>query len=175
MKLYKKYNREIMRKYPENNLRKIRNNLKMTLEDVADKVVPSTSADMISKLEIGERQLTHTWMRKLASVFHCAPKDLIDSDSNISSFKQEDRISQADMVVISLLEVLLGILIKKKYVQIKEIEGFMANAITLYRSHRLPNAERAMIELQKALTTEAPPTEQEVIHKLFELVPLGSA
>jgi transcriptional regulator with XRE-family HTH domain len=71
-----------MRKYPDNRIRQIRNERGLTLEQLADRVVPSTSHDMVAKLERGERELTHTWMDRLAYALDCLPFDLIKESSN---------------------------------------------------------------------------------------------
>ena len=75
-----------MRKYPPNNLRAIRSEAGLTLEQLAERVRPQTNHDMIAKLENGKRELTHTWMNRLADALRCAPEDFI-----ISAAKTEER------------------------------------------------------------------------------------
>lgn len=74
----------IIRNPVQNQIRKIRQHKRMTLEQVAEKA--ETSFAQIQKLEKGERRLTVDWMQRIAKALGCAPQDLIsDSLSPIES------------------------------------------------------------------------------------------
>jgi transcriptional regulator with XRE-family HTH domain len=98
----------MQRKYPENNIRKIRSERGLTLEKLAGMLEPQASHDMIAKIETGERELTHTWMDRLARALHCAPEDFIRFSQNkisfsgvivsglqmrLDTFKEDDRLT----------------------------------------------------------------------------------
>ncbi len=64
-----------------NRIREWREARKMSRADLAERV--GTVAAQIQKLELGLRQLTQTWMSKLAPALGCAPADLLpESDQH---------------------------------------------------------------------------------------------
>lgn len=84
-------------------------------------------------------------------------------------------ISQADMAIVAVLEAVLGLLVKKKIIVPSELDSFFSKTLSLYLAHRLKDAAKVLNALQRSVTSESFPTEQEVIHKLLEIAPLGSA
>lgn len=64
-------------KYPPNNVREFRKALGLSLEALAGMIEPSVTLDAVKKIEKSERELTHTWMLKLAIPLRCEPEDLI--------------------------------------------------------------------------------------------------
>ena len=56
-----------MTKYPENNIKSLRKAKGLTVDQIAEAV--GTSREQIRRLEKCERELTHSWMIKLAPVF----------------------------------------------------------------------------------------------------------
>lgn len=62
-------------------MRSIRKRLRLSLQKVAD--IVGTSADVIRKLEVGDRGLTHEWMVRVAPALECAPIDLISNKESI--------------------------------------------------------------------------------------------
>ena len=63
-----------MRKYP-NRIREFRKNRRLTQQQVAD--ATGTTHQQIQRLELGERQLTEFWMKRISPVFGCLPGDLM--------------------------------------------------------------------------------------------------
>lgn len=70
------------RKYPENNVRSLRESLHLTQDRLADLLDPPTSGDMIAKLERGDRELTLGWLLRLAGALRCRPEDLFSQSVN---------------------------------------------------------------------------------------------
>lgn len=69
------------KKSPPNRIREWREARKMSRAALAERV--GTVAAQIQKLELGLRQLTQTWMSKLAPALGCAPADLLpESDQH---------------------------------------------------------------------------------------------
>lgn len=74
-----------------NNLRAWRVKKEMTQQELADKVVPPTTANMIQYLESGERGLSLKWLRRLAdaldmSVGHLSDHAPDDVEHEVLSF-----------------------------------------------------------------------------------------
>ena len=63
-----------------NFLRAWRLHRKMTLQELADAVVPPTTAGVISHIEQGERALSAKWLRRLAPALGTTPGHLLDHD-----------------------------------------------------------------------------------------------
>ena len=63
-----------MRKYP-NRIREFRKNRRLTQQQVAD--ATGTTHQQIQRLELGKRQLTEFWMKRISPVFGCPPGDLM--------------------------------------------------------------------------------------------------
>jgi len=80
-----------MRKYPENNIRKMRSDAGLTLGQLAERIHPETSGDMIRKIETGERELTLGWMNKISTALRCKPFDLVNKEE-----PEEEKIFKAD-------------------------------------------------------------------------------
>lgn len=59
----------------KNNIRKIRKNLDMSMDAVAE--IIGTTRATIMKLEKGQMQLTTQWMEKIARALKCPPMELI--------------------------------------------------------------------------------------------------
>lgn len=71
-----------------NKIRKIREELGLTLEQVAE--ISGTSAQQIARLEVGDRRLTDDWMRRIAPALGVPPAALLaDLAPNIPSVVQE--------------------------------------------------------------------------------------
>lgn len=64
----------------KNNIRKLRSERGLTLEQLADAV--NTNAAMIQKLEVGERRLTHQWMIRISGPLNCSPEELISNGAH---------------------------------------------------------------------------------------------
>ena len=63
-----------------NNLKAWRDYRGLTQEDLAAKVVPTTTATMISMLETGDRGLSAKWLRRLGDALNISPGHLLDHD-----------------------------------------------------------------------------------------------
>lgn len=63
-----------------NNLRAWREHRGLTQEQLAARVVPPTSTNMIQYLESGERGLSLKWLRRLADALETTPGFLADHD-----------------------------------------------------------------------------------------------
>lgn len=64
------------RKWPENNVRQLRLAAGLTLEQLADKVEPTTSYDMIQKLELGARELRREWIERISNALGRPESDI---------------------------------------------------------------------------------------------------
>lgn len=64
-----------------NRIRDIRRQKKLTLADVAERCSPPTTAQTIGRLETGMRQLSLTWMNRIARALEVDPELLIKGDS----------------------------------------------------------------------------------------------
>jgi DNA-binding Xre family transcriptional regulator len=62
-----------------NNIRELREKRGFSITKLADHI--GTSHATISGLELGQRQLTEEWMRKIARVLDCAPADLMSAQT----------------------------------------------------------------------------------------------
>ena len=63
-----------------NRIRDIRREKKLTLAEVAARCVPPTTAQTIGRLETGTRQLSLTWMNRIANALGIEPELLVRSD-----------------------------------------------------------------------------------------------
>ncbi|MFM5955130.1 MAG: helix-turn-helix domain-containing protein [Novosphingobium sp.] len=64
-----------------NRIRDIRREKKLTLADVAARCSPQTTAQTIGRLETGTRQLSLTWMNRIAAALEVEPELLVRSDA----------------------------------------------------------------------------------------------
>lgn len=62
-----------------NRIRDIRREKKLTLADVAARCTPATTAQTIGRLETGTRQLSLTWMNRIAAALGVDPELLVRS------------------------------------------------------------------------------------------------
>ena len=60
-----------------NRIRAIRRQKALTLADVAERCTPPTTAQTIGRLETGMRQLSLTWMNKIAAALEVEPELLV--------------------------------------------------------------------------------------------------
>ncbi len=65
-----------------NRLRELREGAGLTLSELAAKV--GTTNQQISHLELGKRQLTVEWLRRLAEALGCHPWAIVEKDAQIS-------------------------------------------------------------------------------------------
>lgn len=63
-----------------NRIRDIRRQKGLTLADVAARCTPATTAQTIGRLETGMRQLSLTWMNRIAAALQVEPELLLRSD-----------------------------------------------------------------------------------------------
>ncbi len=70
-----------------NRIRAIRRQKGLTLADVGERCVPPTTAQTIGRLETGMRQLSLTWMNRIAAALAVEPELLVrGADSTVPSF-----------------------------------------------------------------------------------------
>ena len=70
-----------------NRIRDIRRQKSLTLADVAERCVPATTAQTIGRLETGMRQLSLTWMNRIAAALGVEPELLVrGAESEVPSF-----------------------------------------------------------------------------------------
>jgi len=67
-----------------NHLRALREARGLTLEQLAAAV--GTTNQMISHLELGKRQLTVAWLRRLATALDCHPWAIVDGEEALIAF-----------------------------------------------------------------------------------------
>lgn len=65
-------------KSPPNRIRELREARGFTLEELAGRV--GTTNQQISHLELGKRQLTVDWLRRLAVALDCHPWTIVEAD-----------------------------------------------------------------------------------------------
>ena len=65
---------------PMNRIKELREARGWTMQELADRVVPTTTAPTINKIEKEQRGLTEKWMRRLALALGCAPAELLVLD-----------------------------------------------------------------------------------------------
>ena len=65
-----------------NRIRDIRKEKGLTLADVAERCTPPTTAQTIGRLETGMRQLSLTWMNRIAAALGVEPQVLVRSDES---------------------------------------------------------------------------------------------
>ena len=63
-----------------NRIRDIRREKGLTLADVAARCAPPTTAQTIGRLETGMRNLSLTWMNRIAAALEVEPELLVRSD-----------------------------------------------------------------------------------------------
>lgn len=155
----------------KNKILILRKERSWTLEELAEKT--GISKQHLNRLETYHHnaRLNESNITQLCKAFDISVGELFGERVK----KMEDSISQSDMALTQIIQALLKILLDKKYVLPAEVEGVLGEASDLYRAHRLTNAERIANELRSTLTVEARKSEQEVIHKLLSLAPLGMA
>lgn len=87
-------------------IRDIRKRKGLTLEDVAQRVTPPTTAQTIGRLETGDRKLTLDWLTRIAAALDCAPGELTDLGSQTVAFSgtltRSGRVSPAGGEMVSL-------------------------------------------------------------------------
>lgn len=64
-----------------NRIRDIRKQKGLTLADVAERCVPPTTAQTIGRLETGMRQLSLTWMNRIAAALEVEPELLVRGEA----------------------------------------------------------------------------------------------
>lgn len=83
----------------KNNLRFLRENKELTLEDMAARITPPASFSQIQKLETGQRKLTPKWKRKIALALDCKEEEIIeDVTLEISSYSTISRLEAVPLV-----------------------------------------------------------------------------
>lgn len=95
--------------------------------------------------------------------------------AGVEEKKPQERISEVEIAMISMLKGITTLLLKKKYILPQELEGLFNHAGELYHAHRMPNAVKTVEILHSILAPEALPIEQELIQSLVQLSPVGSA
>ena len=65
-----------------NRIRDIRREKGLTLADVAERCAPPTTAQTIGRLETGMRQLSLTWMNRIASALQVDPEMLVRGEES---------------------------------------------------------------------------------------------
>jgi len=65
-----------------NRIRDIRKDKGLTLADVAERCTPPTTAQTIGRLETGMRQLSLTWMNRIAAALGVEPQVLVRSEES---------------------------------------------------------------------------------------------
>ena len=60
-----------------NSIRAVRKAKSMTLDDVAQRCVPPTTAQTIGRLETGMRTLSLDWLNRIADALEVSPADLV--------------------------------------------------------------------------------------------------
>lgn len=60
-----------------NSIRAVRRTKRMTLEDVANRCEPPTTAQTIGRLETGTRTLSLDWLNRIAKALDVEPRDLV--------------------------------------------------------------------------------------------------
>lgn len=65
-----------------NRIRDIRRSKKLTLADVAERCTPPTTAQTIGRLETGMRQLSLTWMNRIAKALEVDPELLVRGETD---------------------------------------------------------------------------------------------
>lgn len=68
-----------------NHLRALREARGLTLEQLAAAV--GTTNQQISHLELGKRQLTVAWLKRLAAVLDCHPWAIVDGEEALEAFR----------------------------------------------------------------------------------------
>lgn len=65
----------------KNRISELRRRAGMSQSDLAERI--GTTLSMIGKIERGDRNLNNRWLSDIAAALHCAPADLIGTDSTI--------------------------------------------------------------------------------------------
>lgn len=156
-----------MRKYPDNNLRMLRMMAGLTQDSLADLVAPKTDGDMISKIENGQRELTHTWMERLARPLNCNPKDLIGQIGSAGDDKRG-----MDEAILYLFKDIFKLLLNKKQPITKEkLERDLIYALARFQQEELPGAVWVMGNLLEYVKAEAPQKRPQTTRKPLLLSP----
>lgn len=71
-----------------NHLRALREARGLTLEQLASAV--GTTNQQISHLELGKRQLTVSWLRRLAAVLDCHPWAIVDGPDALTTSARDE-------------------------------------------------------------------------------------
>jgi len=74
-----------------NHLRALRESRGLTLEQLAAAV--GTTNQQISHLELGKRQLTVAWLKRLAAALDCHPWAIVDGEEAMEAFVASGRDS----------------------------------------------------------------------------------
>lgn len=61
----------------KNRIQDLREERRMSRQNLADAIEPATSHAQIYRLEMGQRKLTHDWMVRIAKALRVAPEDLL--------------------------------------------------------------------------------------------------
>lgn len=67
---------------PPNCIRERREAAGLTLQALADRI--GTTNQQLSHLELGKRELTVTWLRRIAGALDCHPWSLVETDGGPS-------------------------------------------------------------------------------------------
>lgn len=156
-----------MKKHPENNLRKLRLQRGLTLERLAEMVEPQTSADTISKLELGQRGLDHEWMIRLSKPLRCDVRDFIGEIDN----NKRTGLRDIDIALIYVIKDIIKITFNKKPALRQRLRRDLIYALDHFRDEKLSDAERVMDDLLAFVEGEAHQERPQTIRKPLQLVP----
>lgn len=154
-----------------NHLRQLRLSENMTQKDIADAI--GKSAIDISRLENGVIKMTEDYLRPLQDKLGWSASQLIDAVSVKNP--PSNNISDAEIALTDVLKDVLQILIFHGLATPESLNRAFTSQYEDYREKNLPDAMLVMQHLQAFVTDKPHASEREVIGKLLQLRPVGSA
>lgn len=101
--------------------------------------------------------------------------EMIKEHYPVDNIEVRDYITEADVALMYTIKTLVKLLIKHKTLESKELGEAFIHGRELYQAHHLFDAVKIMDDLNMFVSGGTLPKQQEALHKLLTLAPLGSA
>jgi len=125
--------------------------------------------------ENGNRNISIRAAKQYAKLLGTTYTWILDGEGAAKDSFHEEGINQTDVAILYTLKTIIHFLVKEKMIDKKDLEKAFSNAVDLYQAHHLPEAVKIMSGLHTAVSGGANPTSTEALHKLLDIIPLGSA
>lgn len=112
---------------------------------------------------------------RLKNVLLTYSSNQIDGETPLRMERVGDVHAESDIAMAFMFKMVFSLLMKHGMVSARGLDINFTEARDHYQKHKLAHAAILIESLQKFVKAEPPGLEKEAIHRLLELVPLGSA